>query len=91
MQAPFYCDGAAAIGLHPYPDFLFVFVESAPPHLITVVQLTDDAMDAGRTLNRQAIERYRDCTEADVWPGYSEHPIELIDLPPWAYRQLEIL
>lgn len=91
MQAPFYADGVAALGLHPAPDFLFVFVESAPPHLITIVQLKDEAMDAGRALNRLAIERYRDCMEAGVWPGYSDEPIELIDLPPWAYRQLEIL
>ena len=90
MQAPWYADGAVALGLHPHPDFLFVFVESAPPHLITVVQLDDEAMEAGRNLNRQAIERYRDCTEAGVWPGYSDD-IELVSLPSWAYRQLEIL
>lgn len=91
MQAPWYADGVAALGLHPAPDFLFVFVESAPPHLITIAQLKDEAMDAGRALNRQAIERYRDCTEAGVWPGYSDEPIEAIDLPFWAYRQMEIL
>jgi PDDEXK-like domain of unknown function (DUF3799) len=90
MQAPWYADGAAALGLHPDPSFLFVFVESAPPHLITVIQLDDEAMQAGRNLNRQAIERYRDCTEAGVWPGYSDD-IELVSLPPWAYRQMEIL
>jgi hypothetical protein len=91
MQAAWYADGAAALGLHSCPDFLFVCVESGAPHLITIHQLTDDAMDAGRALNRLAIERYRDCMEAGVWPGYSEHPIELVDLPPWAYRQLENL
>ena len=38
---------------------------------------------AGRELNRLAIEIYRDCTEAGVWPGYSDE-IELISLPAWA-------
>ena len=83
MQAPFYCDGAAALGLDPYPRFVFVFVESAPPHLITVVQLDDEAMDAGRALNRLAIERYRDCTEAGVVARLlRKNPSSLFTCPP---------
>lgn len=93
MQAPFYVDGVRALGYDDDPAFLFVFVETEPPYLVTVAQLDDDAMDAGRTLNRQAIERYRDCMESGMWPGYSDFPtdIELISLPPWTLRQLETL
>lgn len=90
QQAPFYSDGVRALGLDDDPAFVFVFVESAPPHLVSVAQLDNEAMEAGRALNRIAIERYRDCVEAGVWPGYSEE-IELISLPPWAYRALESL
>jgi len=32
-----------------------------------------------------AMEIWRDCTQAGVWPGYSQD-IELITLPPWAAR-----
>ena len=93
MQAPFYVDGVRALDYGQDPAFLFVFVETAPPYLVTVAQLDDDAMDAGRALNRKAIERYRDCMESGVWPGYSDFPtdIELISLPPWTLRQMETL
>lgn len=90
QQAPFYSDGVRALGLDDDPAFVFVFVESAPPHLVSVNQLDDEAMEAGRAQNRIAIERYRDCKEAGVWPGYPEE-IETISLPSWAYRQLETL
>jgi hypothetical protein len=85
QQDPFYCDGIRAVGVADDPAFLFVFQEKTPPYLVTVVQLDDDARAAGRERNRQAIERYRDCTEAGVWPAYSDD-IELISLPPWAAR-----
>ena len=93
MQAPFYVDGVRALGYDSDPAFVFVFVETEPPYLVTLAVLDDDAMDAGRAVNRQAIERYRDCTESGIWPGYSAVPtdIEVISLPPWTLRQLETL
>ena len=90
MQASFYVDGVRALGYDNDPAFVFVFVEPEPPYLVTVGQLDDEAMDAGRDLNRQAIERYRDCKESDVWPGYTSEIVS-ISLPPWTLRQLEIL
>jgi hypothetical protein len=37
---------------------------------------------------RKACERFRDCTESGIWPGYSDEPedIETIRLPPWVTR-----
>lgn len=90
MQAPWYSDGVRALGYDSDPAFVFVFVEPEPPYLVTVAQLDEEAMEVGRSLNRLAIERYRDCTEAGLWPGYTSE-IELISLPPWALRQLENL
>jgi PDDEXK-like domain of unknown function (DUF3799) len=85
QQAPFYCDGAAALGLDPDPAFLFVVQEKTPPYLVAVYELDALAMEAGRARNRRAAEMFRDCTEAGVWPGYSSE-VELISLPPWATR-----
>jgi hypothetical protein len=90
IQAPWYLDGIRALGLDDDPAFVFVFAEKEPPYLVTVVQLDDDAMRAGRELGRRATEMYRDCTQAGKWPGYSDE-IELISLPPWTLRQLETL
>lgn len=85
IQAAFYVDAVRALGLDDDPAFLLVFVESAPPHLINIAQLDDDAMNVGRDLGREAMERYRDCSQTGEWPGYSAE-IELISLPPWTRR-----
>lgn len=85
QQAAQYIDGIRALGLDEDPAFLFVFQEKTPPYLVTVVQLDDEAEAAGRARNELAMEIWRDCTQAGVWPGYSQD-IELITLPPWAAR-----
>ena len=89
QQAAWYLDAVAAV-LGEDAAFLFVVQEKEPPYLVTVCELDGPALEAGRARNRQAIERYRDCCEAGVWPGYSTD-IELISLPPWAARTEEYL
>ncbi len=89
MQADWYCAGIRALGLDDDPAFLFVFQEKEPPYLVTVAGLDDEARAIGRARNRQAIERFRDCTESGFWPGYSDD-IEYISLPPWAARTLGV-
>jgi hypothetical protein len=88
IQADFYCAGIRALGIHEAPDFLFIFQETSPPYLITIVQLDEDTMWAGEQARREALERYRDCTRANRWPGYTEE-IQLVSLPPWARRRWE--
>ena len=83
MQAPWYQDGIAALGLADDPQFVFVFQEKDPPYLINVARIDYPAEQAGRAANRAAMERYRDCKASGLWPGYS-YDIELISLPPWA-------
>ena len=90
MQDAWYTDGIRALFPdHDDPAFVFVFQEKEPPYLVTVAQLDDDARAAGRARNRQAIERFRDCIEADSWPGYSDD-IAYISLPPWAARSMGV-
>jgi hypothetical protein len=88
QQDPYYLDGIRALGLDDDPAFVFIFQEKEAPYLVTVVQLDDDARAAGRERNRVAIERFRDCTVAGIWPGYAEDIVP-ISLPPWALRDLE--
>jgi hypothetical protein len=69
--------------------FLFVLVEKSPPYLVSVVQLDDDALAAGRALNDRAKRIYAECLAADTWPGYqSDEPIKL---PFWGIRDIEEL
>ncbi len=87
MQAAWYLEGA--IGLDVVPEdaeFLFVFQDKNPPHLVTVVELDETALKIGHDRNQYAREIYRDCLEADVWPAYS-NDIERISLPAWAQRR----
>ena len=90
QQGAFYLTGIKALGLHRgvEPAFVLAFVEKAPPHLVTVVQLDPNALMWGERLNRKAIATYAHCTATDTWPGYVDGVVS-VDLPYWATRQLE--
>lgn len=74
-----------------WPQFVFVVLEKEPPYLVSICELDDDAVAYGASLTQQAIERYRDCAEAGIWPGYSDDPAEItvISLPPWTRARAE--
>ena len=72
------------------PAFVFVVQEVTPPYIVTVCELDPYDVRGGRVLNRQAIETYRACRDADHWPGYAED-VALIELPPWQRKQWEEL
>jgi hypothetical protein len=85
IQHAHYTSGAAALGLHEDPAFVFVFQEKDPPYLVNVVQLDAAAVHSGQIACKAAAEIFRDCTAADVWPGYPMDVPE-IPLPLWAAR-----
>jgi len=86
MQDAWYREAAAALDLHPDPQFVFIFQEKAAPYLITVCQLRDDFTALGHRRNQAAREIYRDCSASGIWPGHVADPydIELIEPPRWA-------
>lgn len=88
IQAAFYLDGIKACGLDDNPAFVLVFVEVAPPHVITIWQPDQQAEQVGRKLTRQAINTYIECKESGRWPGYTEG-INWVSLPAWVARQHE--
>lgn len=69
MQAAWYEDLARDLG-HPAAAFAFIVQEKEAPYLVTVIELPAALVDVGRARNRRALERFRDCTESGVWPGY---------------------
>jgi hypothetical protein len=83
VQAAWYLDAAAALGLDVDAVFVFVFQEKVPPYLVTVAQPDTAALRVGYDLGRRAIDTYRECVALDRWPGYSDD-VELIGLPAWA-------
>lgn len=87
QQHAWYLDVARALNLD-VRGFLFVAQMKEAPYLVSVCELVPDAVDLGRALNRLAIERFRDCTQADLWPGFApDDDINPIDIPRWAYYQ----
>jgi hypothetical protein len=85
MQSSWYSDGVRAVGLDDDPAFVFVVVQSSPPHLVSVVELDEPSLSVGMNLSRIARLTYRDCLESGQWPGYSEQ-VELVSLPAWYLR-----
>jgi hypothetical protein len=83
LAAAQYLDVARGVGLDP-AFYALVFVEKEPPHLVTVVELSADFIDRGRRLCDDALEVYRDCRDADLWPGYVIDDFTTIHPPAWA-------
>lgn len=87
-QQSFYTDGLRALGIADDPAWLFVFVETAAPHLVTVCELDVDTVEVGARLVQQALETFAECTANDTWPGYTPaDDIPLISLPSWAFKE----
>lgn len=87
VQEQFYRAGLVELDLiDPDADFVFVFQAKTPPYIVTVVEIDERGRQAGYERMRQAMEIFRDCSEADMWPTYS-NDIETVSLPGWALRQ----
>lgn len=84
-QAAMYC-GAAEHCLNASPQaYVFIAVESEPPHAIACYRLPGAAILSGLHSVNKALARYADVLASGVWSGYPE-TIETIALPRWAMR-----
>lgn len=84
MQAAWYLDLARDLD-HPAEAFAFIAQEKEAPYLVSVIELDAAAVQRGRELNRQALERFRDCTASNIWPGYTrDDAFVTVSLPRWA-------
>lgn len=90
LQAWWYLAGVKALGLSgdAEPAFVFVVQEKTAPYLVTVFEPDADALRAGRSQMREALDVYAECQRTGEWPPYSTG-IELVSLPAWAARQYE--
>lgn len=88
LQAAWYVDGYQRATGQTVHGFVFAAVESAWPHQAAAYMLGDDVLEAARRENRRLLNLYAECKRTGTWPGYAPQ-ISLINLPPWANRQLE--
>lgn len=80
-QLAFYRAGARANG-HRVDACYLICVESAEPHCVTVLRVSDALLDAGERSCLLWLERLRQCQEANEWPGYTQAVLDL-EPPPW--------
>ena len=79
-QLAWYQDGLELAGKQRPAECYIVAVESVAPYAVTVLKLTERALDAGRKLNRLWWERLRACESANAWPPYAQSVIDF-DVP----------
>jgi len=81
VQAALYVDAAQAIdGLKR--RFLWIAAEKEAPYAVSVFEASDEMLERGRRLYKQAIETYTRCVTFDDWPGYTTE-IQTLNLPKW--------
>lgn len=82
IQNAFYIDAAKLAGLGERA-FVFIVVESDPPHGVALYQMSEEAIRVGRIRYQRALETYRQCVAAGEWPSYPCE-IQTLDIPKWA-------
>lgn len=81
-QNAMYMDGYEVVMDKPAKAFIFIAVESKPPHAVGVYNLDLEGIDKGRTEYRDLLKKFAHCKKTDEWPAYSEQ-VETIELPRW--------
>jgi hypothetical protein len=89
MQADWYSQGYRAL-FGVCPAFAFIVQEKEPPYRVAIYTLKQSALSLGNDANERAIRIYKHCAETGDWPGYDPDPQE-IDIPVWAYREVDNL
>lgn len=83
LQAAFYFSAAEHV-LHQTPQaFVFICVESEPPHAVACYALPSNAILAGNRLANLALERYAAALADGEFRGYPP-TIETLPFPKWA-------
>lgn len=89
VQAPYYLDGlsecitqAGETAIPKPHTFVFLVVEKKPPYAVSVYVLDNESFELGRVEYRTDLNKYAECLETGIWPGYGE-AIQKIGVPQW--------
>lgn len=90
VQAWWYHHGANLCGIQN-DNFLFIAVESKPPHTVCVYAADDLYFKLGEQEAMRDFSTYKECTESDIWYGYEKKPeIHSLTLPDYIARRIEL-
>ena len=88
IQAAYYLDLWNECNPHNQKHgFIFAAVEKEPPHGIMVHRLAQRAIDRGREIYKELLDKYMDYRDRGTWPCYPE-TVQEIDLPYYAYPRV---
>ncbi len=86
IQAAFYCRGIRAVLGIRDPEFRFLFVETKPPHAVSLIGLTPAALAFADRDVEHALDLWRQCLDADVFPGYPNRTC-FVEPPVWSENE----
>ncbi len=87
LQAAAYCRALDSVHL-PVKHYVFIVVESEPPHAVAVYRLKDELISLFDEKLPRLCGTYAECVRTRRWPGFTGG-IREIGIPVWAQRQLE--
>jgi hypothetical protein len=85
VQAAWYMDAYHAATSENPKGFVFIVVENTAPHNVAVYFATEEMVQLGRRTYEPILEKYEQCRQTGVWPGYGDE-IKPLNLPAWAYK-----
>jgi len=86
VQAAIYSDVWEWITGEAPERFVFLCVESDPPHATMVYELDENSIDEGRRLYRRDLDRYAEALESGDWCGYDgSDEVQTLSIPAWAF------
>jgi len=86
-QGFMYLEGTRQIlGDEAYSTFLIIVVETKPPYAVAVYRLDEEMLYIASQEIAVLLDEFRECQEADHWPGYPDE-VKTISLPRWYVKR----
>lgn len=87
-QAAWYLEGVSQIEQEPWRDWVWIVVETEPPHVVGVYQASRDMLYQAAEEIKPIVERYADCMRRNQWPAPAYRLTE-IALPDWRVKMFD--
>jgi hypothetical protein len=92
LRSEFYLMGAEAVtgipAKHGGLGYQFLFVETVEPYCVTPCFLDQPLRERGRRRATEAMDKWAECMESGIWPGYVNGAAE-ITAPGWVDYEIE--
>jgi len=88
-QIAWYLDGLNAFQIQACRG-LFLAVDKSPAYEVRVFELPEDAIALGRQQNRENLRDLARRLDEDDWTSVDGREILLVDLPTWAYPDIQL-